>query len=69
MSGVLPIPDEKSASTNGQEISAQIKAVWKKTRQVIQTAAEPPKIGTSCRAAIGSMRNSRKDEKKYSAAK
>ena len=34
-------------------------AVWKKTRQVVQTAAEPPNHGRICFATTGCTRNSR----------
>jgi len=33
--------------------------LWKKTRQVVQTAAEPPNHGRICFAMIGWSRNSR----------
>jgi hypothetical protein len=32
----------------------------KKTRQVVHTADDPPNVGSSCFAAIGSTTNSRK---------
>jgi hypothetical protein len=38
--------------------------VWKKTRQVIHTAEEPPRMGRSCLAAMGSMRKRRRAERK-----
>jgi hypothetical protein len=38
--------------------------VWKKTRQVSQTAEEPPRAGRSCLAAMGSMTKRRKAERK-----
>jgi hypothetical protein len=37
---------------------------WKKTKQVIQTAEEPPRAGRICLAAMGSMRKRRKAEEK-----
>ena len=40
------------------------KAVWKKTRHVIQTAADPPSEGSSCLAAMGSTRKRRKAARK-----
>ena len=41
---------------------------WKKTRQVSQTADEPPRMGRSCLAAMGSTRKRRKAESKTAVA-
>jgi hypothetical protein len=38
--------------------------LWKKTRQVVHTAAEPPNHGRICLAMIGWTRNSRNEERK-----
>src|SRR5215471_13843538 len=45
------------------------RAVWKKTRQVIQTAEEPPRTGRICRAAMGSMLKTRRAERNAMAPK
>ena len=42
--------------------------LWKKTRQVVHTPAEPPNHGRICLAMIGCTRNSRNDERKIVAA-
>jgi hypothetical protein len=42
--------------------------LWKKTRQVVHTPAEPPNQGRICLAMIGCTRNSRNDERKIVAA-
>ena len=46
---------------------ATSRAVWKSTRHVTQTAADPPKTGSSCLAAIGSTRKSRNEERNMTA--
>jgi hypothetical protein len=43
-------------------------AHWKKTRQAVHTAADPPKSGSSRFAAIGSMRKRRELLRKIATA-
>jgi hypothetical protein len=38
--------------------------LWKNTRHVVQTPAEPPNHGRICLAMIGWTRNRRNDERK-----
>ena len=38
--------------------------LWKKTRHVVHTPAEPPNQGRICLAMIGWTRNSRNDDRK-----
>ena len=42
-------------------------AVWKNTRHVTQTAADPPKTGNNCFAAIGSSKNKRNEPRNTAA--
>ena len=53
----------------GIKVGDESSMVWKKTRQVIQTAAEPPKMGSNCFAAMGSTRKSRNDARKMALPK
>jgi hypothetical protein len=42
--------------------------LWKNTRHVVHTPAEPPNHGRICFAMIGWTRNSRNDDRKIVAA-
>jgi hypothetical protein len=58
----------KRRTTKSEYAYPASKAVWKKTRHVVQTAAEPPNQGRISLATTGCTRNSRKALTKMVAA-